>query len=81
MSNKSETQHTIFVLKVDGTSTWISPHCDAQTQTVLVEIEKDENITKNNPRLVQYIQENSCPGNCTNNGQCVNGSCDFLSNK
>ena len=60
-------------LQIDGETTWVTPHCDAHTQNVLVEIEKDENITANNPDLVKLIKENSCPSNCSGHGSCVNG--------
>ncbi|XP_060553958.1 uncharacterized protein LOC132715005 isoform X4 [Ruditapes philippinarum] len=60
---------------ISGTTEWVTPHCDAITQKVTVEIEKDVEFAENNTELVNNIKENACPSNCSGHGQCVNQTC------
>ncbi|XP_053403088.1 uncharacterized protein LOC123543596 [Mercenaria mercenaria] len=58
-----------------GTSDWVTPHCDALTQKVTVELDKDVEFTENNTELANNIKESACPSNCSGHGQCVNQTC------
>ncbi|XP_053404098.1 sushi, von Willebrand factor type A, EGF and pentraxin domain-containing protein 1-like [Mercenaria mercenaria] len=58
-----------------GTTDWVTPHCDAITQKVTVELDKDVEFAENNTELTNNIKESACPSNCSGHGQCVNQTC------
>ncbi|KAH3700504.1 uncharacterized protein LOC127859566 [Dreissena polymorpha] len=64
-----------FDMVMTGNSQWVTAHCDAQTQALQMEIQKNETIAKVFPDIVKIVKDNSCPSNCSSNGKCVSGTC------
>ncbi|KAL4219880.1 hypothetical protein ACF0H5_020291 [Mactra antiquata] len=62
-------------VQIDGTTTWTQPHCDAVTMKLKPALEQDVEFSENNTDLVNYIEDNSCPGNCSGHGDCIQGLC------
>lgn len=61
----------------ENTTDWIESHCDTINQEVTVELEKDVEFAENNTELTEGMKNNSCPGKCSGNGQCIAGNCEM----
>ncbi|KAH3713665.1 uncharacterized protein LOC127857173 [Dreissena polymorpha] len=64
-----------FDMVMTGNSEWVTAHCDAQTQALQMEIQKNETIFEVFPEIVKLVKDNSCPSNCSSNGKCIEGTC------